>query len=65
MEAGYEKEYLRNLRTDILSQRYNIVSRRSDASQLRAAARGSMVSGFANAIGTGLSAYGMFAGGGA
>ncbi len=61
---GYEKEYLRNLRTDILSQRYNIVGRRSDASQLRIGARGAMVSGFANALGTAASAYGQYGGGG-
>lgn len=62
-EQGYEKEYLRTLRSDILSQRYNIVGRRSEASNLRIGARGAMISGYANAISSGVSAYGAFGGG--
>jgi hypothetical protein len=62
-EGGYEKEYLRTLRSDILSQRYNIVSRRSEASALRDGARATMVSGYANALGTAVSAFGQFGGG--
>jgi len=62
-EGGYEKEYLRTLRSDILSQRYNIVSRRSEASALRVGARATMISGYANALGSAVSAYGTFGGG--
>ena len=61
---GYEKEYLRTLRSDILSQRYNIVGRRSEASQFRIGARGAEISGYANALSTATKAFAAFGGGG-
>lgn len=62
-EQGYEKEYLRTLRSDILSGRYNIVARRNEASSLRVGARGAMISGYANALGKTASAFSSLAGG--
>ena len=62
-EGGYEKEYLRTLRSDILSQRYNIVGRRSEASALRVGAKATMISGYANALGTAVGGFAQFAGG--
>lgn len=51
-ERGFERDYMRNLRTDILQQRYGIQARISNASGLRAGAGAAMLSGYANAITT-------------
>lgn len=51
-EKGYEKDYLRSLRSDILNQRYGIVAANSNAASLRAGASGAMLSGYAGAVST-------------
>lgn len=62
-EKGYEKDYLRNLRTDILQQRYGIQARISNASGLRMGARAAMLSGYAGAISSAAGSFATFGGG--
>lgn len=47
---AYEKEYLSSLRSDILNQRYGIVAKNQEAASLRAGAKATMLSGYANAF---------------
>ena len=59
-EKGYEKEYLRSLRSDILNQRYGIVAQRSNAASLRQGAKAAVTSGYAGAVsslGSGFSSF--------
>lgn len=51
-EKAYEKEYLQSMRSEILNQRYGIVSRLTSAAGLRAGAKGAMLSGYASAVGS-------------
>lgn len=62
-EKSYEKEYLTSLRSDILNQRYGIVSRLTNADALRSGARASVLSGYAGAVGDIARGFGNFAGG--
>lgn len=66
-ERGYEKEYLRNMRTEILQQRYGISSRMANAQGLRVSGGAAQLGGYAGAassIGGALMAFGGGGGGG-
>lgn len=63
-EAGYERDYMRKLRTDILQQRYGIQARISNAMGLRAGANAAMLSGYANGISSIEGSFATFGGGG-
>lgn len=60
-EKGYEKDYLRTLRSEILGKRYGVVSRLTNASGLRAGANGAMISGYASATATLAQGFNQFA----
>jgi hypothetical protein len=62
-EKGFERDYMRNLRTDILQQRYGIQARISNASGLRAGANAAMLSGYANAVSSIAGSFASFGGG--
>lgn len=62
-ERGFERDYMRNLRTDILQQRYGIQARIANASGLRAGAGAAMLSGYANAVTTLGQSFANFGGG--
>jgi hypothetical protein len=63
-EKGFERDYMRNLRTDILQQRYGIQARISNASGLRAGANAAMLSGYAGAVSSIAGSFASFGGGG-
>lgn len=57
-EKGYESDYLQTLRADILSQRYGIVQKQTEAAGLRGAARSAKVGGYATAATSIVGAFG-------
>ena len=62
-EKGYENDYLQSLRADILSQRYGIVSRLTEASGLRAGARAATIGGYGDAFSSIARGFAQFGGG--
>jgi hypothetical protein len=62
-EKGFERDYMRNLRTDILQQRYGIQARISNATGLKAGANAAMLSGYAGAVSSLSGSFANFGGG--
>lgn len=62
-EKGFTRDYMNNLRTDILQQRYGIQSRIANAAGLRAGAGAAMLSGYAGAVSSIGGSFASFGGG--